>query len=59
VTLALVKQVAANRLRDCVVTISTPLPQAVHLQTGKRQYDTFPPVDLAPRGVQHDTEGAK
>jgi zinc protease len=59
VSLEQVKQVATSRLRDCVVTVSTPLPQAVEVKTGRRVYDSFPPVDLAPRGVQHDTEGTK
>ena len=48
--------VAANRLKQCVVTVSTPDPDAVKIKTGKRTYDSFPPVDLTPRGVQHDTK---
>jgi zinc protease len=52
-----VQDVAARRLARCVVTISTPQPQVVKVKTGVRRYDTFPPVDLTPRGVQHDTAG--
>jgi hypothetical protein len=26
---------------------------------GERHYKSFPPVDLTPRGVQHDAGGAK
>lgn len=49
-----VQSVARQRLRDCVVTVSTPAPEAVQVKTGTRQYTTFPPVDLTPRGVQHE-----
>jgi zinc protease len=44
-------------LRDCVITVSTPKPDLVKRTTGKREYGSFPPVDLTPRGVQHDTRG--
>jgi hypothetical protein len=37
------------------VTVSTPAPDAVGVKTGRREYPSFPPVDLTPRGVQHDT----
>lgn len=57
VTLDQVRQVAANRLKNCIVTISTPMPDEVKVQTGKRTYSSFPPVDLTPRGVQHDNAG--
>jgi hypothetical protein len=59
VTLDQVRQTAAQRLRTCVVTICTPDPNAVKINTGARAYSSFPPVDLTPRGVQHDTGGAK
>jgi zinc protease len=55
VTLDQVRAAAAGRLRDCVVTISTPNPEAVTIKPGERTYDSFPPVDLTPRGVQHAT----
>ncbi len=59
VTLAQVKRIASARLRDCVVTISTPMPEAVSIKTGAREYKSFPPIDLAPGGVKHDTQGDK
>lgn len=54
VTLDEVRQVARQRLRDCVVTISTPRPDLVNIKPGVRTYSSFPPVDLAPKGVTHD-----
>jgi zinc protease len=59
VTIDQIRKVAAARLRQCVVTICTPDPDAVNIKTGVRTYSSFPPVDLTPRGVQHDTGGAK
>jgi zinc protease len=59
VTLDQVRQIAATRLRRCMVTVCTPNPDGVKIKTGPRTYSTFPPVDLTPRGVQHDTGGAK
>jgi len=41
-------------LRSCIVTISTPKPEVVNIKPGVRTYDSFPAVDLTPRGVQHD-----
>jgi zinc protease len=58
VTLEQVRDVARSSLRECVITVSTPAPDAVTRTTGVRNYDSFPPVDLAPRGVQHDAAGA-
>lgn len=55
VELPAVQALARQRLRDCVVTISTPAPQAVTIKPGPRVYHSFPTVELAPRGVQHDT----
>jgi zinc protease len=52
-----VRHVAAQRLRRCVVTVSTPAPELVKIAAGERTYKTFPPVDLTPRGVQHDAQG--
>lgn len=49
-----VRELAASRLRDCIITISTPKPELVKVETGLRKFDKFPPVDLTPRGVQHD-----
>ncbi len=59
VTLDQVRQAAATRLKSCVVTISTPMPEAVKVETGKREYKEFPPVDLTPRGVQHSQDVQK
>ena len=54
VTLDQIRGVARARLRDCVVTVSTPDPASVKIATGVRTYPSFPTVDLTPRGVQHD-----
>jgi zinc protease len=55
VTLDQIRATAAARLHNCVVTISTPNPDAVNIKTGVRSYASFPTVDLTPRGVQHAT----
>ncbi len=49
-----VTKIAHTRLTNCVVTVSTPAPDDVKIKTGERTYGSFPPVDLTPRGVQHD-----
>lgn len=54
VTLGQVQRTARSRLKDCIVTISTPNPELVNIKPGVRTYTSFPPVDLAPKGVQHD-----
>ena len=59
VTLDQVRQAAATRLRSCVVTISTPTPDAVKVTAGQRTYDKFEPIDLTPRGVQHSQDVQK
>jgi zinc protease len=51
-----VRNLCASRLTQCVITVSTPDPDSVKIKTGKRTYDSFPPVDLTPRGVQHDAK---
>jgi zinc protease len=51
-----VRRVSSRRLNKAVVTISTPAPDAVKVEKGKREYKEFPPVDLTPRGVQHDSK---
>jgi zinc protease len=56
VTLDEVRDVAKRLLHRCVITVSTPAPELVNRKTGVREYRTFPPVDLTPRGVQHDTK---
>lgn len=53
-----VRAVSRQRLWSCVVTVSTPDPSVVDVKTGERTYGTFAPVELTPRGVQHDTGGA-
>jgi zinc protease len=50
-----IRATAAMRLHDCVVTISTPDPDAITIKPGVRTYASFPTVDLTPRGVQHAT----
>jgi zinc protease len=59
VQLDAVRNVAQSRLRRCVVTVSTPAPQLVTVKTGERGYQSFPEVDLTPKGVGHDVGGAK
>jgi len=54
VSLPDVQQLARTHLRHCVVTICTPAPQSVSVKAGEKQYTSFPPVDLTPRGIQHD-----
>jgi zinc protease len=54
VTLPEVQALAGTRLCKCVVTICTPAPQLAHVEPGMRTYDSFPTVDLTPRGIQHD-----
>jgi zinc protease len=48
-----VQSVARARLRSCLVTISTPAPELVTVKSGVRTYDSFPEVQLTPRGTQH------
>jgi zinc protease len=57
VTLPQVQKLARQRLAHCIVTISTPRPELVKTAPGQRIYTSFPPVDLAPKGVQHDVGG--
>lgn len=49
-----VRAMARERLRRCVITISTPAPELVKQTEGTRRYTSFPTVDLTPRGVTHD-----
>jgi len=57
VTVDDVRKLAAARLKECVVTVSTPEPERVRTRVGARRYASFPPVDLTPQGVQHDAGG--
>jgi len=58
ITLQQVQNLARQRLAECIVTISTPRPDLVKIAPGQRIYKSFPPVDLAPKGVQHDVGGS-
>mgnify|MGYP000474705841 CR=1 FL=1 len=49
-----VRQVARSHLSRCVVTITTTAPEQVTLKPGERWFKVFSPVNLTPRGVQHD-----
>jgi zinc protease len=51
-----VQEMSALLLRRCIVTVSTNHPEAVTIKEGSRTYRSFPPVDLTPRGVQHDSK---
>ncbi len=58
VTLPEVQAIARMKLRECVITINTSEPEVVNVKEGARTYASFPPVDLTPRGVQHDVGGS-
>jgi len=55
VTVAQVQDLARLRTHNCIVTISTPKPEVVTIKPGERKYVKFEPVDLTPKGIQHDT----
>lgn len=55
VTLEDINRIARERLSRAVVTISTPAPDLVDIKPGRRTYEELPPVDLTPKGVEHDT----
>lgn len=57
VTLAEVQDLARTRLGHCVVTVCTPAPEIVDIHPGPNVYDSFPAIDLTPRGVRHDVGG--
>ena len=59
VTLDDIRAFARQRLRDCVVTICTPDPQSVSIAAGRREYASFPTVDLTPKGIQLDQGAPK
>jgi len=50
-----VRAVSRARLSRCTVTICTPRPDLVNVAAGIRKFDSFTPVDLTPKGVQHDS----
>jgi zinc protease len=54
VTLDQVRGIAKERLVKCIVTVSTPAPELLKTKPETRTYDKFEPVDLTPKGVQHD-----
>ena len=51
-----VRRIARVLLRECVITVTTDKPELVKAKEGVRTYDAFAPVDLTPRGVQHDSK---
>jgi zinc protease len=55
VDIASVRALAREHLRNCVVTICTPSPQTVDIHPGIHRFESFPYVDLTPRGIQHDS----
>jgi predicted Zn-dependent peptidase len=55
-TLPQVQEEAHRYLGRCVVTISTPMPELVKQSAGRREYSTFPPVQLTSKGVQHSND---
>jgi zinc protease len=57
VTLGQVQDLARTRLSHCLVTVCTPAPELVKIQAGANVYDSFPAIDLTPRGVRHDVGG--
>lgn len=58
VTIDQVRQAAKSRLRNCVIAVSTSKPDLVKAKAGPREYKEFPPVDLTPKGVEHDKNSA-
>jgi zinc protease len=57
VTLGQVQDLARTRLSHCLVTVCTPEPELVKIHSGENVYDSFPAIDLTPRGVRHDVGG--
>jgi predicted Zn-dependent peptidase len=55
VTLDQVRDLARRYLSECVIAVSTPAPAMVKVKSGARTFRSFPPLDLTPRGVQHDS----
>ncbi|HWP40780.1 MAG TPA: insulinase family protein, partial [Tepidisphaeraceae bacterium] len=54
VTIEQIRQVARQRLSQCVITVSTPKPELVSQSPGVRSFQSFPPVELTPRETSHD-----
>lgn len=52
-----VREIARGRLNRCVVTVSTAAPERVTVKPGRREFASFPEVDLTPKGVEHDAGG--
>lgn len=59
VDIAQVRAAARRLLGQCVITVTTPRPQAVTVQKGVRMYEKFPPVELAPAGTMHASPGQR
>ncbi|MGD0461620.1 MAG: pitrilysin family protein [Tepidisphaeraceae bacterium] len=57
VTLGQVQELGRTRLGHCVVTVCTPAPEIVDIHPGPNVYESFPAIDLTPRGVRHDVGG--
>lgn len=55
VKLSDISPLARRLLSRCVITINTDKPDAVSIKSGVRTYNSFKPIDLTPRGVQHDS----
>jgi len=55
VKISQVPVLARDVLSCCVITVNTNMPEVVHITSGQRLYRAFKPVDLTPRGVQHDS----
>ncbi|MGA2499786.1 MAG: pitrilysin family protein [Tepidisphaeraceae bacterium] len=57
VTLGEVRMVSRRLLSSCAIAITTSAPKEVGIGPGGRSYSAFPPVDLTPKGVEHDARG--
>jgi zinc protease len=57
VTMQQVQSLGRQKLSHCIVTVCTPAPELVKEKEGARSYDSFPPIDLTPRGIKHDVGG--
>jgi zinc protease len=57
VTMPHVQSLGRAKLNHCIVTICTPSPDLVKEKEGTRTFESFPPIDLTPRGIKHDVGG--
>lgn len=49
-----VRAISRELLKKCIITVTTPQPNKVSAKKGDRTYDSFPEIEMAPKGVSHD-----